>query len=242
MYVGLLSPTQTFAKNLTPINSLLTFEHNKPTDKQTVLDEIKNLKDFGCNVKIHDDGSNTIYEIEITDKNILKTSGNDNLISSTLTYIIPKTEIKKQSNILESSILKDLDAVTRATAAPELRNWTYVGNSFYEPSDGTPYKIEGPANFSLSATTTSHWEINGSIAYNVKQVVEGKIGGSAGQENKRTWSINIDIPNGYYRKIEVWEYLTKYAFDTYLGNFFISSGTAYKPNGGLKITNNLYKK
>lgn len=36
--------------------------------------------------------------------------------------------------------------------------------------------------------------------------------------------------------------ITTTFFDVYLSNYFVSSHSAYKPNGGLRITNNLYKK
>ena len=111
------------------------------------------------------------------------------------------------------STIKKVDAISRATAGQQLRNWRLVGNQFYSPGDGTPYQIEGPANFQLNAMTRSHWSINGNFSAMIQSMIEVHIGGYSGKENTLSWTLNVNIPQGYYRKIQVWEYLTKWVME-----------------------------
>lgn len=216
-------------------------------DDSDVINELERFRSLGLATKVHEDETKKIYEVTINDPEILKKSDNKKdgeLVSTTLTYILPKNPIHEEFNNSYDSALIDegVDAISRATASPELKNWRYIGNRFYDENDGTPYRVDGPARFNLNVETISYWEVSGSLGFNIKKIVEAKIGGEIGGKNSKSWTVNVRVPSGYYREIEVWEYLTKYRFDVYLSNYLVSSHSAYKPNGGLRITNNLYKK
>lgn len=245
----LVFSTQVFAAEDNYQNNVVIDPGNgdDKVDDSLILEELEQYRAAGLATKVYEDDLKTVYEVIVEPVNIpgkSEDSKDEKLVSSTLTFFIPKNNSSEYVDDVQDmgSTIKKVDAISRATAGQQLRNWRLVGNQFYTPGDGTPYQIEGPANFQLNATTRSHWSINGNFSAMIQSIIEVHIGGYSGKENTLSWTLNVNIPQGYYRKIQVWEYLTKYAFDIYFGHTFISSGSAYRPNGGLKVTNNLYRK
>lgn len=215
--------------------------------KDSLLSELNTYKQMGVPYKITENDKYKIYEIEVRDKNMLKKldlPDINSLVSSTQTYLIPKSKIEYENINSNHDINKkyDFDTVSSATVSPEIRNWKYIGNKYYNKSRGVPYSIEGPINFNLLAETISYWETSSNLELGLRKKVELKLGGKIGRRNKKQWSINVKIPKGYRREITVWEFQNKYNFDVYFVNNYLNSYSAYKPNGGLKISNNLYKK
>lgn len=145
----------------------------------SILKELEMYKKAGLAVKVLDDDLYTVYEVTITDKNVLeqyKETNDEELVARTLIYYVPKKYEDEDVDKYSSVESEDIDTTSGATPSPELRNWKYVGNQFYISGDGTPYRVDGPANISLATETTSYWSINGSVSGNIKKIIEAKIG------------------------------------------------------------------
>lgn len=215
-------------------------------DDNISIEELEKLKQDGALMNVTKNGSGTFYEITTTDNSTLQQYQEPNkgeLVARTVTYFIPEEHKEDWVNCSHSNQQsEEIDAITRATTPYKMRNWKFIHPTAYVESNGTPYRIEGPIDFNLSAKTISYWQIHGNVTLKIKEIIESKIGGEAGKKNELEWAINVNVPSGYYRDIRVWEYLNKYTFDIYFGNRYISSGSAYKPNNGLRIINNLYRK
>lgn len=97
-------------------------------------------------------------------------------------------------------------------------------------------------NNSISLSATEYYEIEGSIGGKVKGIIEAKIGGKINSSKTATCSFDVSIPENYYRKIEVWQYLTKYKYNVTKNNNHYGNDACYKPNGGKRIVNDLYEK
>lgn len=71
--------------------------------------------------------------------------------------------------------------------------------------------------------------------------MEAKIDGKIGNSVTKYWKPAVNVPQGYKRQLEVWQYLTKYRFDVTKNGSYYSSCNVFVPNGGQRITNDLYK-
>lgn len=203
-------------------------------------DELSMYNEEGTLINTFSTNDETIYIVEITDKEELKKyekPGEDILESRTITYILPKEDnnlAKDEVDTVQSPFL---------FANYTVGSWKYIGNRYYTPSQGTPFRVEGKAKYTYTTSTSTTWDMYGEGSGKVKGLVEVKIGGKIGAVNKKDWKISVDVPEGYYRDFEVWEYLSKYTFNVLKDNKTYSTGcSAYKPNGGQKLTNDLYKK
>jgi len=187
---------------------------------------------------------NVVYSVEITDKNQLakyEDKSKGELVSRTITYVLPKNENNTNYDLL--SYKQPLDYQINLFTKWTIGSWTYKGNQWYTPSEGTPYKIEGAAKFTKQVTSEAYYTLSGEASGKVKGLVEVKVGGEIGEKSTDTWGIAVDIPENYYRLIEVWEYKSKYVFNVKRNGDVYSTGCyAYKPNGGQKVVNDLYKK
>lgn len=183
---------------------------------------------------------NAIYTVTIDDANELEkihNGSNDKLISRTITYIILKEEdtFKEETNISKN--------LTRWGDDWTIGGWEYISNRWYTESEGTPYRVEGAADMTVKITTESSYQLFGEGSGKVKGIVEIKIGGKIDEKKKTEWSIHVQVDDGYYRDLEVWEYKSRYDFNIYKNDeLYATDGIAYKPNGGKKLTNDLYKK
>lgn len=215
-------------------------KQNTQESVNIINDEISMYNKKGIPVNIFSTNDVTIYTVEITDEKELEKydkTGKGKLESRTITYILPK----KNNSVVKYEL--DTDAHPLFFANYTISDWKYDGNRHYDTTEGTPFRIEGKANFTHTVSTSTTWKLYGEGSGKVKGAVELKIGGEIGETNEKEWQIEVDVPEGYYRDFEVWEYLTKYTFNVLRNNKSYSTGSsAYKPNGGRKLTNDLYRK
>lgn len=203
-----------------------------------IKDEIAMYTKKGASINTFSTDEEIIYTVEITDKKELEKydkTGEGKLESRTITYILPKED--------NNAVEENLNQSTYASPAYTISGWSYESNRNYNTTEGTPFRIEGKANYSYKATTSTTYKLYGEGSGKVKGLVEIKLGGEIGSTSTKEWTIAVDVPEGYYRDFEVWEYLSKYTFNVLSdGNSYATGCSAYKPNGGQKLTNDLYKK
>ncbi|GMQ65271.1 hypothetical protein [Vallitalea maricola] len=214
-------------------SSGMAYAKNAPSSK--VNDELMVYMEKGMAIKTFSNPTTDVYTVTITDTDELAKYDNSDegkLVSRTLTYVMPKEDKNVPLMIRRSS---DRGEIT-------IENWKKETNRAYDKTDGTPYRVYGKVtDFKLKATTTSYWEVYGEGSMDVLDVIELKIGGKNGESNVKEWEVHVTVPENHYRDIEVWEYLDKYTYDIHYPKEGYNEGTAYAPNGGLRITNDLYE-